>query len=141
MERLVCTSNTSVGLERVVIVRLRCAPLVPIVSVGSVIGPVVCRIRISVGPLGVSGVIRVRGIFFVVCVGWADKGWGTSDWGNEGVIVSVGQIWWSGPRELRISMGSGECVAGDHPRHGAECLVFYVACLYCYERFGSARYS
>ena len=28
-------------------------------------------------------------------------------------------------RELRISMGSGECVAGDHPRHGTEYLVFF----------------
>src|SRR6266852_9216053 len=117
------------GLERVVIVRLRCTSLVPIVSVGSIIGAVVCGIWISVGPLGVSGIITGQGIFFVVyvffSVGWADRGWGTSDWGNKGVIVSVGQIWWSGPRELRISMGSGECIAGDHPRHGTEYLVFF----------------
>ena len=75
-------------------------------------------------------------------MGWADRDWGANDWGNKGVIVRkcVGQVWWSGPRELGVSMGLGMCIVGDHPRHGAEYLAFS-ACLYCYEWFGSVWHS
>ena len=81
-------------------------------------------------------------VFVPFGVGWAYRNWEASDWGNKWVVVRkcIGQIWWSGPKELRVSMGSGVCIAGDHLRHGTEYLVyFWAACLYCYERFG--RYS
>ena len=76
-------------------------------------------------------------------VGWVYRNWGASDWGNKWVVVRkcIGQIWWSGPKELRVSMGAGMCIAGDHLRHGTEYLVyFWAACLYCYERFGPVWY-
>ena len=71
-----------------------------------------------------------------------DVGWAYRNWGDKGVIVRGcgGQVWCSGPRDLGVSMGSGVCIAGDHPRHGAECL-FLAACLYCYEGFGPTQDS
>ena len=74
-----------------------------------------------------------------------DVGWAYRNWRDKGVIVRecVGQVWGSGSRELRVSMGSGVCIAGDHPRHGAEYLafLFLAACLYCYKRFGPVQDS
>ena len=56
-----------------------------------------------------------------------DVGWAYRNWRDKGVIVRecVGQVWGSGSRELGVSMGLGVCIAGDHPRHGAEYLAFY----------------
>ena len=55
-----------------------------------------------------------------------DVGWAYRNRRDKGVIVRecVGQVWCSGSRELRVSMGSGVCIAGDHPR--LWCRVFGV---------------
>ena len=60
------------------------------------------------------------------------RDWGASDWGNKWVVVRkcIGQIWWSGPGELGVSMGSGMCIAGDHSRHGTEYLMFSLQHVY-----------
>ena len=65
-------------------------------------------------------------VFVLFGVGWAYRNWGASDWGNKWVVMrkGIGQIWWSGPKELRVSMGSGMCIAGDHSRHGRVFGVF-----------------
>ena len=77
-----------------------------------------------------------QGNFLVVFVLF-NMGWVYRNWGDKGVIVRecAGQVWCSGPRELRVSMGLGVCIAGDHLRHGTE-FLFLAACLYCYKWFG-----